>query len=187
MDFSKVKSITIPEGVVTKIVSDSKILWQAVSYKNWARYSTESDGKTIYNGGKGYKDGYRIRSGGAETTLSDGVCTGFIRVNAGDVVRITGWNFTKVSSGNAINVADSSFSNIGQLTSQPGHYGIFTSGYSAYGWSSVVEESEGVWKWIVPPSASGVVYIRVSGYDNSKGYSSWGADMVITVNEEITK
>jgi hypothetical protein len=34
--------------------------------RNEVRYSTEADGVTIYNGGLGYKYGYRVRSGGAE-------------------------------------------------------------------------------------------------------------------------
>lgn len=64
MDFSNVKSITIPEGKVKRILSGSTVLWQS-GYTNLVPLSTEADDKTIYNGGLGYKNGYRIRSGGA--------------------------------------------------------------------------------------------------------------------------
>jgi hypothetical protein len=50
--------------------------------------STEKDGITIYNGGLGYKNGYRVRSGGAEVTQQSAVCTGFIPFVKGDKLYI---------------------------------------------------------------------------------------------------
>lgn len=183
IDFTGVKAITIPEGDVKQITrkSDGVVLWKS-GYKNWVKYSTESDGKTIYNGGLGYKNGYRVRSGGAEGADAYGACTGFIPVKGGDVIRISGCDFAHAANGNAINVSDASFTNIGQFTMIPAQYGIFASSYSAYSHKSVVQEKTGVWKWIVPPAASGVAYIRVTGYGNS----SHGADLIVTINEEIT-
>jgi hypothetical protein len=78
------------------------VLWQAVTYKNWVKYSTESDGITIYNGGLGYKDGYRIRSGGAESGTKNGVCTGYIPYVKGDKLYIYP-PFTGLNTINAIN------------------------------------------------------------------------------------
>lgn len=181
MNFATVKGITIPNGAVKKIVAAGKTLWEAISYKNWVPFSTTNDGKTIYNG-TGYKNGYRIRSGGAEGAHGNGACTGFIPVSGGDVIRISGCTFLVADNGNAINVADASYTNLGQLSMIGADYGILSSTYSAYGYKSVVQESTGVWKWIVPPSASNVANIRVTGYTKSGGN---GAALIVTVNEEI--
>ena len=182
--FNNAKSVTVAGKVVSKLELAGKVIWEAVKYKNWVRHSTEADGVTVYNNGLGYKDGYRIRSGGAEATQANATCTGFIPVSGGDIVRLAGWTFDHVTAANAISLSDSSFTNIGQLTSQGSSYGIIESAYSTYGWSSVVE-SDGVWTWVVPPAASGVAYIRISGFDNSDDFS--GASMIVTINEEITE
>lgn len=158
-------------------------IWAKQLYTNMVKKSTESDGKTIYNGGLGYKNGYRVRSGGTEAEAGWGACTGFIPVKGGDVVRLSGWDFSHSVNENAINVSNSNFANIGQFTMSHANYGIFTSGYEAYSYSSVVQEKPGVWKWVVPPAASGVSFIRVTGYKGDTGY---GADMIVTINEEIT-
>ena len=155
------------DGIEIKSISIGGIhIW--TGYKNWVKYSTESDGVTIYNGGLGYKNGYRIRSGGAEIQYNDNnACTGFIPVKAGDIVRIGAFNFAYPQNGNAINVSDSSFTNIGQFTMLPAAYGILEQSggaYEAYNYNSVEQEKDGVWKWIVPPADSGVAYIRVSGF-----------------------
>lgn len=184
MDFTLVKNLTIPEGKVKQIMrkADGHILWNG-GYKNWVRFSTESDGVTIYNGGKGYKDGYRVRSGGAEAEANNTSCTGFIPVQGGDVIRFCGWNLSGISSGNAVNVYSSGYENIGQ-TATNASYGIMAD-YNAYTLiNSMVEESTGIWKWCLPPDDSGICYIRVSAYDGINGVP--GTRMIVTVNEEIT-
>ena len=57
IDFTGVKSISIPEGIVKQITrkSDGVILFKS-GPKNWIPYSTTTDGKTIFNGGLGYKN-----------------------------------------------------------------------------------------------------------------------------------
>lgn len=180
--FANYPRLEIPEGRVKKIArkSDGLVLWTA-GYINMVPLSTTEDGVTIYNG-TGYKDGYRIRSGGTETALDASSITGFIPVNGGDVVRISGCNFGDGSAnGSALNVSDSSFTNIGQFSMIQAQYGIFASSYSAYSYASVVEETTGVWKWIVPPTAAGVAYIRVTARTSGDG-----SGMIVTVNEEIT-
>lgn len=185
IDFGTVKEITIPEGVVLKIMSGSKLLWEKIKFTNQVPYSTESDGVTIYNGGLGYKNGYRVRSGGAEAAISTASCTGYIKVSPGDIIRLSGWDFSYVSTANAINASDSGFTNLGQITGTEtdGYsYGIFAGGgaYEGFDHKTITEETTGVWKWIVPPAASGVAYIRVSGYTDGDG-----SGMIVTVNEEI--
>lgn len=184
VNFANYPRLEIPEGRVKQIArkSDGLVLWTA-GYVNMVPLSTNSDG-TIYNG-IGYKNDYRVRSGGAEAVAVNASCSGFIPVKGGDVVRVGGINFAFDRTDNAINVNDSGLTNLGQLVANVanGGYGIFSGGggYYAYGWQSVVEESDGVWKWIVPPAASGVAYIRVTGYTGGDG-----SKMIVTVNEEIT-
>ena len=180
MDFSAIKKLTIGGVELKQLFIGGIQVWKS-GYKNWARFSTESDGKTIYNGGKGYKDGYRVRSGGAEGATGSGSCTGFIPVKGGDVLRFSGWDMSVGANENAINVSNSSFTNIGQ-TAGLGSYGILAAGaaYAAYNLNSLVKESADVWKWVAPPAASGIAYIRVSGYTGGDG-----SKMIVTVNEEI--
>lgn len=187
MDLSAYKELSI-DGIALKSLSVNGIeIWRK-GYTNWVPLSINADG-TSYNGGLGYKNGYRIRSGGAEAVDDSTSCTGFIPVSAGDVVRVSGWDFWgdgNSSSGDSINVSDSSFTNLGQNASNSSYgYGIFTKGqpyYDEYGFYSVVEEKTGVWKWVVPPEESGVAYIRVCG---NELYNPPGAEMIVTINEEI--
>jgi len=187
MNFANVKSITIPEGVVTKIVAAGVTLWEAVTeaFKNWVPYSTTDDGTTIYNG-TGYKYGYRLRSGGAEGAATYTVHTGFIPVNGGDIIRVSGYDFDTATNQNAINVYDSSFTHLGQVVANyaAAGYGIFAAGaaYDSYSFSTVTEETEGVFKWIAPPAASGIAYVRVT----SIASDGVGSKLIVTVNEEIT-
>ena len=58
-----------------------------VTYTNWAKKATESDGVTIYNSGKGYKENYRLDSSGVEQTATGWDITGFIPCKAGDIIR----------------------------------------------------------------------------------------------------
>ena len=183
MDFSPFKKLNIGGVDLKELLIDGLRIWKS-GPKNWVRYSTESDGKTIYNGGLGYKDGYRVRSGGAEGELDNGSCTGFIPVKGGDIVLLSGWDFPFANNGNAINVSDSNYTNIGQFTMLPAQYGILNNAYSAYSSGSVVKVSDNVYKWVVPPDASGVRFIRVSGVTNI-GICP-GSKMIVTINEEIT-
>lgn len=181
-DFSAYPRIEIPEGRVKQIAraSDGLVLWKA-GYINQVPLSINADG-SIYNDGLGYKTGYRIRSGGAETALNGCTITGYIRVNAGDVVRFYDMtNANLIASGTAINASDANFTNIGQAASNA-NYGIFFGDYSAYAWSSAVDEGDGVYRWIVPPAASGVAYIRVGIYNTT---TAVGENMIVTINEEI--
>lgn len=187
MTFSGCKRLDIPDGRVKSITrkSDGQLLWKS-GYTNQVPLSINADG-SIYNGGLGYKNGYRVRSGGAEAA-AEATCTGFIPVQGGDVIRISGRiRFSINSTNNAINVSDASFTNLGQLTPSYANsgYGILAASadWGAYGYPSVTEESAGVWKWVVPPAESAVAYIRVTGYNTSAELP--GKELIVTVNEEI--
>ena len=58
IDFSVVKSITIPEGVVTKIEYNGGILWQ-IKNKVVNMLSTSIDANGNIFNGTGYKVGYK--------------------------------------------------------------------------------------------------------------------------------
>lgn len=160
---------------VYSILSGEEVLWERTeTYTNQVPFSIDANGD-IYNGGLGYKTGYRIRSGGAEAVQASATCTGFIAVNPDDVIRIAGCDFSIVSTGNAINISNSTFVNLGQMaTNSGGGYGSIAGTEYA---SAPIEESEGVWKWIVPSEEYNVSYIRVTATNCS--------NLIVTVNEEI--
>ena len=185
MNWSTIKKIVIPEGVVKKIVCAGVVLWKAMT--NWVPLSINADGK-IYNNGLGYKNQYRVRSGGTEATVenySPCACTGFIPAKGNDVVRVhTLGDFLLNSAMNAINVSDSSFTNLGQIAGNaPNGYGIFqNTALKDYKFDSVVKESENVYKWIVPPNQN-IDYIRVTAVMPELNNTS---QFIVTINEEIT-
>lgn len=185
LDLSAYKSINIDGMELKRLEINGTLVWEK-GYTNWVPLSINADGN-IYNGGLGYKNGYRVRSGGAETTASTASITGFIKVNGGDVVRISGCDFATLSTDNAINVSDSNFTNIGQLVgNMTSGYGIFSNAYSDYGYSSVIEEKTGVWRWVAPPAESGIAYIRVTAKTMLyTGQKPDGSTMIVTINEEI--
>lgn len=188
LNFTNYSGIKIPEGK-TKTISrkmDGMILWRN-RYINRVPLSIHSDG-SIYNNGLGYKNGYRIRSGGAEAAQDAAACTGFIPVKGGDVVRIRGWTRYSAANNaaNAINVANANFTNIGQVSNA--NYGIFdaSGGYSKYGMDAIEDDVNGVSKWIVPPTESKVAYIRVSAFNyDEPNINDVGSYLIVTINEEI--
>ena len=189
MDFASVKSITIPEGKVKRIEIDGVVIWQSEP-KNWVKYSTTEDGVTIYNKGLGYKDGYRVRSGGTESTQSGGSCTGYIPYVKGDKLYI--WpHFTERNTDNAINFYDSSFNCLGQVVDSD--YGYTLCGNRK--WTTFdTKVVNGVSVLDITFAESGdtrykvedVAYVRVTNHIGSSisGISS-GAEMIITKNEEL--
>jgi hypothetical protein len=187
IDFTKIKKLTIGGVELKQLFINGIQVWKS-GYKNWVKFSTTDDGKTIYNGGKGYKTGYRVRSGGQEGGRSDAICTGFIPYKQGDILRIKP-NFTGENSVNAINFADSSFVNLGQYNDNGAMYGICQ---SARGWNIItsngittVDISEGTY-------CEDIAYVRITLPYGSAGDFSYGSsvinpetDFIITVNEEI--
>ena len=178
IDFSKYQRIKIPEGMVKTIKrkSDGLLLWKA-GYVNQVPLSTNADG-SIYNNGKGYKTGYRVRSGGAEQEKSNALCTGYIPVHGLSVVRVSGtWVDDLIC---AVNLSDASFTNLGQVVGNYDGYGIFDPGgeYAAYNSNTVVQK-DGYWEWTVPPVTSAVAYIRVTAQ------LEYEAGFTVTVDEEI--
>jgi hypothetical protein len=184
LDLTGYKSLNFDGIDLKKLLINGVLVWEEpATYKNWVKFSTEADGVTIYNGGIGYKNGYRVRSGGAEGTTNRGSCTGFIPLKAGDTVRLSGYNALYGDAANAINVFNSSKENLGQVVANVADsgYGIFAidSSYPSYGWASVTENPSGVYVWVCPPYDE-IAFMRVTGYTLKDG-----SKMIVTVNQEI--
>lgn len=186
MNLPNYKELAINGIPLVELSINGRRAWKK-SFTNLVPLSTEADGKTIYNGGLGYKDGYRVRSGGVEDEAGSGSCIGFIPIKSGDVVRLSGWDFSHKANENAINVADKNFTNIGQFTMLPARYGVMAYTYNGqyYVANSVIQEQTGVWKWVCPPNAD-IAFMRVSAYGSYPVNNKLGSKMIVTVNEEIT-
>lgn len=179
IDFSKFKSLSI-NGVVLKELRIGGVLaWkEPVSYKNWVPVSIDTDG-SVFNE-TGYQDNMRVRSGGALGSVTGYVATGYIPVKPGDVVRFTCSGWSNKAAGNTINlgyISGGVFTSVGSYTTQPATYGIY-SGSSVTSENIPAEEKTGVVKFVVPNNTN-ITYLRMSCYGT-------GANLVVTINEEIT-
>lgn len=181
MDFSNLKSLTIPEGEVAEITCGGVVLWKS-GYTNLVPLSTEADGKTIYNGGKGYKDGYRIRSGGAESAHTNTACTGYIPFKKGEALYIypafKGHNVT-----NAINFSGADYNNLGQINDSGTAYGICSANSAAFratgiGNVSVLDLSNNDCDGV-----EDIAFVRIT--NDIVAEIASGSQMIITKNEEI--
>jgi len=189
-DFSQFPRLEIGGKRVKKIArkSDGQVLWTA-GYINMVPLSINADG-TIYNGGLGYKEGYRVRSGGAEGESDNAVCTGFIPFKKGDILRIYP-AFIGRNTDNAINFADASFTNLGQNTASGASYGICGTNESLWD-AAMANVVNGVTVVDISniPNAGDVAYVRITNfYGTASGQTSpisSGAELIVTVNEEIT-
>lgn len=189
MDFTKLKKLSIGGVELKQLFINGVQVWKS-GYKNWVRYSTEADGSTIYNGGLGYKEGYRVRSGGAESENIFSVCTGFIPFKKGDILRIFP-KFSGRNSANTLNFANSAFTNLGQYNDNTATYGI------------CAEDS--IWRTGIATEVDGITVVDISVVSNGNDIAyvrlthalDWGetaddeevksgSELIVTVNEEIT-
>lgn len=190
IDFSKIKKLTIGAVELKQLFINGIQVWKS-GYKNWVKYSTEADGVTIYNGGLGYKHGYRIRSGGVEaaanTVGSRSMCTGFIPFKKGDILLMSP-PFSGLNTANAINFSDGTFTNIGQRTDNGSGYGIC----AGSGWNKAISTVDGITTLDISGAsgADDVRYVRISYPWNDTSIDAGfqvksGEDLIITINEEI--
>lgn len=123
--------------------------------ENLVKSSINSSG-ALYNGGLGYKDGYRLNSTGAEVAMSGRAVTGFIPLAYGDRLSASGivWNGTAPTS-NYIAFYDASFNCI-QSVSESNFRVYFTPTSDGDITSYKIGTS-----WSIDLSAT--AYIRISG------------------------
>jgi hypothetical protein len=182
IDFSSVKFIVIPEGMVTKIVSAGVTLWKTVTeaYKNWVSYAIDTDG-SVFNG-QGWIAEYRVRSSGALGEATHTAATGYIPVKAGDVIRFCAGDYDRwetASGSNCIHYSDASFGTLGSFTTQPSYYGICSAE------NSVVSTDENGIKTVTVPDNANIAYMRMSIRGNYSD-ARHGSDLIVAINEEIT-
>ena len=124
------------------------------------RQSVSSDG-TPYNGGTGYKSGYRLNSGGNEAAASGVYCSGFIPMVSTQTIEFEGIELPAAPSvGNSnytIHFYDSTFTRIA-MTQYQAHNVFHTSSIG----SGKTDGSGKYIKTFKPTGVSGLAYIRFS-------------------------
>ena len=189
IDFSPVKSVTIPQGKVKSIQrqSDGAVLWKS-GPKNWVPLSTDTDG-SIFNG-TGYKENVRLSSsGGISGSAQNGsVTTGFIPFPDGDrtIIRMKGvkWKSATEDAGGHyyINFYDSSKKFLAYLSAgeAPGLTHVVTVTRDSNGVETVAwNQSYGTTNTLLQYVRNKAKYVRINAYGK-------GADFIVTINEEIT-
>ena len=142
-----------------------------VSRTDVLRQSVSSDG-TLYNGGTGYKSGYRLNSSGKEAAASGVYCSGFIPMVSTQTIEFEGIELPVAPSvGNSnytIHFYDSTFTRVA-MNQYQAHNVFHTSSIG----SGTTDGSGKYIKTFKPTGVSGLAYIRFScGMidDNSKVY-----------------
>lgn len=98
MNFANVESITIPDGVVTKIMNGSKVLWEKIKTVNLIKTALAAPDSTEIYYEIGYRDGYRWSSSGKkESADTTGRITGWIPFVSGATYRIKNFYMSKTT------------------------------------------------------------------------------------------
>ena len=160
-------TVSIPAVTGNVVITAAAV----VSRTDVLRQSVASDG-TPYNGGTGYKSGYRLNSGGNEAAASGVYCSGFIPMTNAQTIEFEGISLPAVEgvakSNYTIHFYDSAFTRIAK--SQYQAHNVFLT--PSIG-SGTKDDSGNYIKTFKPTGVSGLAYIRFScGMidDNSKVY-----------------
>lgn len=175
---------TLAEGVIAHDASGKRIVGTAKikpAFTNLVPSSIDTDG-SIFDG-VGYRDGYRLSSSGTLSAQANTVTTGFISCKSTDIIRMAGtlWSGPTTTTYNYIAFYDAAFSLLGSFNIY--HYngtttarGIIDPDESK---SSITTDENGVTVFdLAFTDGSNVAYMRLNG-------SGVGADMIVTINEEI--
>ena len=197
IDFSTLKSLEIPEGKVASISSGGVVLWKKPpSYTNQVKNSIGSD-KKPFNNGLGYINGQELSgSSGSQRAGTNTTVTGFIPVKQGDVIRIKGCNWYSTKANNYIVAYTSTFAHWGTTQTQGTHYynttnnpNKFVIEHSSFGGSMDIQSDVSTIVIAKNPSHDekgfeNIAYIRISVRGDGSNTVD-GADLIVTVNEEI--
>lgn len=160
-------AVSIPAVTGNVVITAAAV----VSRTDVLRQSVSSDG-TPYNGGTGYKSGYRLNSGGNEAAKSGVYCSGFIPMVSTQTIEFEGIELPAATSvGNSnytIHFYDSTFTRIAK--SQYQAHNVFLTPSIGTG---TTYDSGNYIKTFKPTGVSGLAYIRFSCgmiNDNSKVY-----------------
>ena len=186
MILSSLKRLAINGVELSRLEVNGVEVWSG-GYTNLVPTAADADGNAYQ--GKGYIDGYRLSSGGDLTLQANTATTGFIRCRATDVIRMGGLTFRPTSGHCYLSFYDSGFRLLGSVN-------IYKDSSSPTGWKNIPRgivrtidatsntpptETDGVTTFDHYYFSDGldVAYFRVNGYGGS------GAEMIVTVNEEI--
>lgn len=158
------KLYVLPDGYIYAYIYTEK-----PAYTNILSTAIDTDG-TPYNGGLGYKAGIKLSTSNVETDNDYATCTGYYRVNGGDVIRIKNTSETPQSSEYHL-FLNSKFQNAG-------------SGY----WGNHEEPSLG---YNTKRDENGVITLTIPSYNGTTMYYRYTTGTIdetsiITLNEEIT-
>lgn len=187
MDLSAYKSLRINGVELVKLVIGGVVAWAKKTFTNLVPLSTDTDG-SIYNG-VGYKDNVRLSSsGGISSSAQNGsTTTGFIPWNGADtdIIRVKGVEWvTALDSGKHyyINFYDSSRKFLNYLSS-----GVYAEGTYDHV-LTITRDENGVetfdFNENYGTSNTFLQHARKSKYFRITAKGK-GADMVVTINEEI--
>lgn len=188
IDFENLNTLVIPEGTVHEIHDENGIrIWKNPNHiLNRVSFSIDTD-MSIYNN-YGYIEGYRLSSSGSLKAQDASVSTGFIPYKIGDILRMSGvsWN-TLIAYGYVYIVFyDSNFSYLSHINryeeGSSGDNGISNAAATVNkSTSSILTDGEGVTTFNINFTQNlDIAYIRISATGS-------GADMIVTMNEEILK
>lgn len=167
LDFSEFKSLTVAGVALKQLFINGVQVWKS-GPKNWVRYSTEADGKTIYNGGLGYKNNTRLNSSAADVGKDGYATVGYIPVKAGDLIRLKGLTWSMEHNSNCYFWAfDANRTKIKYLRPEQNISDVI--------WTN---EGNGVVAFDIQSYATSIKYIRLSAFGS-------GENAIITINEEI--
>ena len=178
--FDNAKAVTFARKAVAKLELGGKKIWEAVTYKNWAKFAIDTDG-SLYNG-LGYMEDYRMSSSGGVSALSGAIHSGYIPVEYGDVIRASGSTAAVGQSGNYLTLYDASFSRLRTETMSNCTAASFFS-------ATYVKGDDGFYTITIDTNKTGAT--MASAMQNAAYFRiSFGKcepeNFVITVNEEIT-
>lgn len=163
---------------------------QEAEYTNLVPTAIDANG-AIYNG-KGYKDGYRLSSSGAEKEQDNSTLTGYISCTKNDIIRLTGVVFGAygeegtdgVTGGNGIGALYSYLaiydSNKTLLHCMQGENATLSANnVSVSGWSYPIAQNTDIMTFDFSNyEGADMAYIRINAVGS-------GANMIITKNKEI--
>jgi hypothetical protein len=160
-----------------------------VEMVNLVPTSTDTDG-TVYNG-TGYKDNARLSSsGGVSGTAQNGsVVTGFIPYTPYQTIRIKGAEWVGATAKYQGHYYLSFYnSSKALLTDAYLSSGDYDTGIHGADISAVYDSATGIttFSWLDPSKTTGITYrIKDAKYFRINAYGK-GADLIVTVNQEIT-
>lgn len=185
------KGVSIPSTVLLEDIADyiRQIVGGISGYTNLVPTSIDTDG-SVYKG-VGYIDGYRLSSSGGISAQTNTVTTGFIPCKSTDLIRMSGASWFPPSGNLYLAFYDASFAVLGSINCYVNS--SFTSGYAST--ARGIVKHKGITSGTTdnhPTQSNGVItfdqyeftdgsavaYFRVNGIGS-------GADMIVTVNEEI--